>query len=188
MQTPLQVVFNGLDHSDAVEEHIRDSVEKLEQYSDDIVGCRVVVERRHHSHRKGNLFHVLIELSLPKRQLVVNREPQDRHAHEDVLVTLRDAFNAARRRLKRRVQRRRGKIKSHDSPPHGRIARLFPNEDFGFIAASDGQEIYFHRNSVVEGSFDALDVGSEVRYTESTGDEGPQASTVKPIGKHHIVS
>jgi cold shock CspA family protein len=147
----------------------------------------VVVERRHHSHRKGNLFHVQVGLSLSKRQLVVN-QPQDRHAHEDVLVALRDAFNAARRRLKRRVQTRRGKIKSHDSPPHGRIVRLFPNEDFGFIAASDGQEIYFHRNSVIEGSFDALDVGSEVSYTGSTGGEGPQASTAKPIGKHHIVS
>lgn len=188
MQTPLQVVFNGLDHSDALEEQIRDGVQKLENYSGEIVGCRVVVERRHHSHRKGNLFHVQVEINLPKRQVVVNREPQDRHAHEDVLVALRDAFNAARRQLKRRVQRRRGQIKSHESPPHGRIVRLFPNEDYGFIATSDGQEIYFHRNSVVEGSFDALDVGSEVRYTESTGDEGPQASTVKPIGKHHIVS
>ena len=34
---------------------------------------------------------------------------------------------------------------------------------------------------------DALEIGDEVRFTEEAGDEGPQASTVHLIGKHHIV-
>lgn len=61
------------------------------------------------------------------------------------------------------------------------------NQDYGRIQTSDGREVYFHRNSVVNGDFNSLDVGGEVRFDEESGDQGPQASTVQPIGKHHIV-
>jgi cold shock CspA family protein len=40
---------------------------------------------------------------------------------------------------------------------------------------------------VVNASFDQLEPGTEVRFSEEAGDEGPQASTVHVIGKHHIV-
>lgn len=106
MRTPLQVAFNGLYHFDALEEKIRDSVEKLEQYSNEIVDCCVMVDQRHHSHLKGNLFHVQVELSFPKRQLVVNREPRERHAHEDVLVALRDASRGGAEGLSATIRRR----------------------------------------------------------------------------------
>jgi cold shock CspA family protein len=48
-------------------------------------------------------------------------------------------------------------------------------------------EIYFHRNSVLDADFDKLKIGTEVRFVEEAGDKGPQASTVKVVGKHHIV-
>jgi cold shock CspA family protein len=65
--------------------------------------------------------------------------------------------------------------------------RLFA--DYGFAEAPDGQEVYFHKNSVADNAFDKLEVGSEVRLViaENEGVEGAQASTVTPIGKHHIV-
>ena len=73
-------------------------------------------------------------------------------------------------------------------PDHGRIARLIAEQDYGFIATVDGSEIYFHRNSVATGDFEKLAVGDEVRFvvqdTESA--RGPQASTVVPLGKHHL--
>jgi cold shock CspA family protein len=52
---------------------------------------------------------------------------------------------------------------------------------------TDG-EIYFHRNSVVGGAFDKIEIGDEVRFVAqySESDEGPQASTVVPLGKHHL--
>jgi cold shock CspA family protein len=40
---------------------------------------------------------------------------------------------------------------------------------------------------VLENGFDGLEIGSEVRFVEEQGEEGPQASTVKAVGKHHIV-
>jgi cold shock CspA family protein len=59
----------------------------------------------------------------------------------------------------------------------------------GFCSAIDRLEVYFHGNSVVDGSFDKLKAGDEVRLViaEGEGIEGPQASAVTPIGKHHIV-
>ena len=47
----------------------------------------------------------------------------------------------------------------------------------------DGRQLYFHRNSVL-GGVDRLAVGDEVRFTEENGNEGPQASTVDPVGLH----
>jgi len=49
-----------------------------------------------------------------------------------------------------------------------------------------GREVYFHRNSVADGKFDDLKVGQEVRFSETVGDKGPQATSVHPVGKHHL--
>ena len=76
-------------------------------------------------------------------------------------------------------------MKAHDVLPHGRVSRLYPHEDYGFIATRDGHEVYFHRNSVVNDAFDRLEVGAEVSYVEQDGRKGPQASTVKLVGRHH---
>jgi cold shock CspA family protein len=64
------------------------------------------------------------------------------------------------------------------------VVRLFP--DYGFIETADGLEVYFHRNSLVRGDFDHLEEGSQVRFVVEEGDEGPQASTVQVVGKHHL--
>jgi cold shock CspA family protein len=65
---------------------------------------------------------------------------------------------------------------------NGRVSRLLAYEGYGFITAEDGSEIYFHKNSVPDGGFDRLTVGTEVRYVETEGEQGPQASTVVPRG------
>ena len=68
----------------------------------------------------------------------------------------------------------------------GTIAALHPERDHGFIASADGREIYFHRNSVEGDKFDDLKAGQEVRFAEAVGDKGPQATSVRPISKHHV--
>ncbi len=40
---------------------------------------------------------------------------------------------------------------------------------------------------MIDDNFDALEIGSEVRFVDEPGDDGPQASTVHVMGKHHIV-
>jgi ribosomal subunit interface protein len=187
MRIPLQVTFRNMSPSPAMEAAVREKAEKLEQFCDSIMSCRVVVEAHHKHHHQGNLFHVRVDMTVPDEELVVSREPDLHHAHEDAYVAIRDAFDAARRRLQDYMRRRRGHVKRHEAPAHGRILEIFPELDYGRIEASDGREIYFHRNSVLDADFEALAPGTEVRFDEEEGDQGPQASTVRVVGKHHIV-
>ena len=187
MQLPLQVVFRDIPHSDAVENAIKKKAEKLEQFYDQIMSCRVSIEMPHSHHHKGKLYRIRIDLKVPDREIVVERSPKEHHAHEDIYVAIRDAFNAVSRQLQQFVDKRRGKTKSHETPAHGKIVELVPIENFGRIQSADGKEIYFHRNSIVNADFDKLEEGAEVRFTEESGEEGPQASSVQIVGKHHIV-
>ena len=189
MQVPLQISFRNMHPSDAVEARVREKAARLEKYFDRIISCRVIVEAPHRHHRKGKLYTVRIDLTVPGRELVVTRNNSEDHAHEDVYVALRDAFNAAARQLEDHARKARGEVKTHETPLAGKVARLFPQQGYGFVELTDGREIHFHQNAVVSGQFEKLNVGAEVRlvvaYDESP--HGPQASTVTPIGKHHIV-
>ena len=80
----------------------------------------------------------------------------------------------------------RGQVKPHEAENHGHVTKFIAGKDCGFIETADGREIYFHRDSVLDDAFDALRVGSEVRFVEEMGDKGAQASTVRIIGKHHL--
>lgn len=185
MQIPLQITFRNMDPSPAVEAKVRERAVLLERFHERITSCRVVVECQHHHHRQGNLYHVNIDLTVPGAEIVAGRAAPQHQAHEDVYVALRDAFDAARRQLENRARRQRGEIKSHAVPAHGRISVL--NSDYGHIEAADGRIVYFHRNSVVGTDFAKLAAGDEVRFSDAPGDEGPQATTVHVVGKHHIV-
>ncbi len=100
MQVPLQVAFEGIQHSDAIEARIINEMEKLEQHCSRIVSARVVVAKPQHRHVKGDIYHVRIHLEVPGApDIAVSREPAATGAHEDVYVTIRDAFKAARRQL-----------------------------------------------------------------------------------------
>lgn len=117
MRIPLQITFHGIDHSDAVEERVREKVGKLEQLYDRITSCRVAIEAHHRNtsnlHHKGEPFHIRLDLTLPGTELVVKRDPKDSHVNEDIFVALRDAFQALERQLKEFVARQRGDVKAH---------------------------------------------------------------------------
>lgn len=102
-------------------------------------------------------------------------------------MAIRDSFDTTRRLLEDYVREARGNVKLHAVPDHGRIARLLPEQNCGFILSADGNELYFHRNSVTNGEFDNLALGDQVRFVAQYAEtvEGPQASTVVPLGKHH---
>jgi len=108
MQIPLQITFRQMAPSPAVEAHIRKRADALERYFDRIMGCRVVVEASARSQRKGKLYHVRVDLTVPGREIVVKRDPPEHHAHEDILVAVRDAFDAARRQLEDHARAARG--------------------------------------------------------------------------------
>ena len=107
MELPIQITFRGMGPSDAVEARIRERAAGLERFYDRITGCRVVVEAGHRRHHKGRIYHLRVDLTVPGGEIVVKRDPPEHHAHEDVHVAVRDAFDAARRQIEDHVRRLR---------------------------------------------------------------------------------
>jgi len=179
MKVPLQVTFRHMKRSESVEARILERAAKLERLHDQVMTGRVVVDLPQQRQRKGKVFHVRIDITVPGRELVVNRDPLINHAHEDVYVALEDAFDAMERKLKEHSHEIQGETRRETGENRGTVATLFPGEGYGFIEARDGREIYFHRNSVLNGGFDRLRQGAAVRFAEEEGEKGPQASTVE---------
>lgn len=177
MKLPVQITFRKMETSEEMERLIRGKAAGLERYSSDIMGCRVMIETFNRGRQQGKRFHVRIDLAVPGEELVVGRDPARHAPYEDAQVAIREAFHAVRRELMDYERRRRGQIKSRTGPLRGKVVRLFPVEGYGFIRAEDGEEVYFHENSVLDG-FGRLEVGDPVRFAAEKGDEGPQASTV----------
>lgn len=183
MELPVQVSFRHMEPSDEIERVIREKALGLDSFADHIMSCRVVVQPAGKHHHNGNLYQVRIDITTPGAEIAVTNQRDAHIEHKDLRAAIRDAFAAARRQLSDHVNCRRGYVKSLEQLPHGRVVRLFPEKDYGFLQTSDGRELYFHRNSVLADRFDSLEVGAEVTFAESAGEKGPQASTVKPVGK-----
>jgi len=182
MKLPVQIVFRNCPQSSSIVSLVEKKAKQLERYFPRIMGCRVVIEVPHQHQHQGNLYRVFVDLTLPGNEIVVGRNRMLHEAHQDVFVAIRDSFKAARRRVQDLVRKRRDQSKRvQKGATHGTIVRLFP-EGYGFIEGQNGQEVYFHRNSVLNSEFDRLTVGAPVRFSEETGEEGPQASTVHLAG------
>ena len=119
MKLPLQITWRGVPQSDAVQADIEAKAEKLDEFYEHIMSCRVVVEQSSGRHHKGNLFRIRLDIKVPEREIVVTRDPSEAHAHEDMYVTIRDAFDAARRQLQDYARIRRGDVKHHDDTDQG---------------------------------------------------------------------
>jgi CspA family cold shock protein len=61
---------------------------------------------------------------------------------------------------------------------NGTIKRL-TDKGFGFIAASDGTEYFFHQSACTGARFDQLREGQNVSFTPGQGPKGPRAENVK---------
>ena len=210
MKIPLQITFRNMPPSEAIENNVREKAAKLDSLYDGIMSCRIIIEAPHRHHHKGKAYQVSIDMTVPAGEIVVNRapkrldaaktpwpeelendlieshEPSKHGAHEDLYVAIRDAFNAAARKLQDHARRQRGKVKLHEPAAAARVIRLFPIEDYGFLQTPDGREVYFHKNSVLARGFDRLEVGTEVFFAEEPGEKGPQASTVRVIRRQSL--
>jgi cold shock CspA family protein/ribosome-associated translation inhibitor RaiA len=194
--TPI-VTFRGIDRSAALEADILRRVQKLDTYYQGIMGCRVLVEFVQRHHESGNHFHVRIDLTVPGEEILVSHEAGAHATAQDIdserltkqaesrgerrhaAVAVREAFDIARRRLQDYARRQRGDVKVPTRQAHGRVSQLFPVDEYGYIEADDGHEVYFQKSAVLKDAFDGLAVGSPVSFVEEPGDKGPQASTVR---------
>jgi cold shock CspA family protein len=185
MQTPVEIDFQGMAAVSTVRDAIADRVAQLEQRYGRLTACRVVLKGPGGHHRTGGLYEVNIHLALPNgREVNIGRTAQADERHGDLTFAINDAFKRARRRLQDHARRLQGQVKLHEDQPIGTVTNLDASGEFGFLESSDAREIYFHRNSVLDGGFSRLAVGSRVIFAEEMGEKGPQASTVKLLGKH----
>lgn len=109
MQIPLQITIRDVEHSEALETHIREKAKKLDEFFNHIMSCRVVVEVPHKHHHQGMQYNVRIDIGVAGGEIAVNRD----HA-EDVYVALRDAFDVAKRQLEDYARKLRGDVKTHE--------------------------------------------------------------------------
>lgn len=204
MKSQMQITFRNMQPSKMVEDWIRAEADKLETLYGKIMGCRVAVEIPHRHHKRGSPFHIRIDLTVPGGEIVVKREPSlnararrlgerfvkkqtEVHVpHKDLRQAINDAFKAAGRRLQDYGRRQRGDVKTQALLPEARVSKILPAEGYGFLTTGDGRESYFHKNSVLGRAFPRLSVGTAVRFVEESGEEGPQASTVRVVPKRRI--
>jgi len=177
MQIPVHLSGKGVELLPEQEELIRAAVAKLERFFPRLTACRVTVGvPNRYPTGEPIAWAFRIALTVPGGELAVTRQ-----AKPTFRDALDDAFDAARRQLQDYAREVRGDVKTPTDLPQGTVTRLYAYEGYGFLGGADGREIYFHRNSVPDKGFDKLVVGAAVRYVETEGEQGPQASTVVPL-------
>jgi cold shock CspA family protein len=204
MQLTPTITFRGVERTSALESDILTRVRKLETYYPGIMGCAVLVALVQRHHEAGNRYHVRIDLTVPGEEIVVahdaglhataqdidaekltkvaESDPERKHAR----VAIREAFDIARHRLQDYARRQRGAVKTATRQARGRVSQLFPIDEYGYIEAEDGHEVYFQKSSALKDMFGRLAVGSAVSFVEEPGEKGPQASTVKLLHPRRV--
>ncbi len=176
MKLPLEISARDVRINGETEELIRDKASKLDRFYDQIIGCRVKVDVPHRSQRSGIMYNVRIDITVPGGELIVKREPD-----EDLHVAIVNSFETAQRRVKEYADRQRGEVKTHFEKPVARVLRIFTEQGYGFLMTPEGREVYFHKNAVLDGKFEVLNVGTAVTFIERSGDKGSQASSVSVV-------
>lgn len=172
MQVPVQVTFRDVKHSEEVNDHINQKVEKLNQVADTIISCHVVIEYASKQQQNGKLYNARIVTNVPNKELVST------HNHdENMYVAIRDAFEDMMRQLEEYSNMHHGRKKHHPPIIDGEVVRVF-DAGYGFIEAANGEEYYYNTNNVVHPKGEMLAVGSHVHFIEYMGDEGLQAHRV----------
>ncbi len=187
MQIPAEITFHNIQRSDWVEQAIREKITRLEKLFDRLVVCRVRVEKRANNAQNSIPPVVRIEIGVPgHKDLVVSHEPehlQQKFSDPDMRIAINEAFRIAERQLLNFKEQLKGRTKTplHDVANQflGQVAELAQDKDHGFLMTKEGGLLYFHRNSVLTGNFDALKRGDAVHYVEDMGDTGPTAIKVR---------
>ncbi len=101
MKSSADVVYRDIDSSPALTSIIEKRLEKLSRFSDSLISTRVVLDSPHNHKHKGKLYRASIELAVKGSPMTVT------HDDTSVHVAVRDAFQAAERKLKEVESRRR---------------------------------------------------------------------------------
>ncbi len=68
----------------------------------------------------------------------------------------------------------------------GTVKRIMKDKGFGFISATDGREVFFHRSEVQNMEFDKLMEGDRLEFEVTKGKKGPQAIQIKKVSEEEV--
>lgn len=191
MQITPEITYRNIDKTRNIDSLVHEKIAKLEQFCDYITSCHVVLEKAHENPSSGSPYKVSIDITIPHgRELAVTHNPDEGKQYPPLEAVIRDAFEAARRQLVSITTEQKGERKIHpEQEISAIITKLFTDQDYGFIKTVDtGREVYFHRNSVVNSNFNELSIGNGVRFKETEGEMGPQATTVMILDQQSSAS
>lgn len=154
---------------------IKEELARLQKHCfEPILHARVELIATGH-HRHGALeIHLVVNVA--GNTLTVSRQG------EYVLPLIVEAFDVLDRRLRDYLRQRHRQVKVHEEHIHrGQIVRLFPEEEYGFLATPEGTEVYFHANALKKGEFAHLKTGLKVEFGQEMGEKGPQATWVRVV-------
>lgn len=184
MEVPLELAFKDVPKTDGTEELIREKVAKLERICDYMISCRIIIEKRQAHQERGNQYRMRIEVKVPPgHHLIARQEASEGDMHDPLNIVIRKVFSAMENQLRELTEKQRRDVKKH--PEHelaAIVSQVFPEEGYGFIRdVATGDDVYFHRNSVLHNDFTRIAPGMGVRFIIEQGDKGPQASTVEIV-------
>jgi len=191
MKVTPEITYRNLEKTDAIAALINQKIAKLEHICNYINSCHIAIEKIHHRPRSGSPYRVRIDITVPPgHELVAESNPSDGKQYQPLNVVIRDAFDAACGQLVKLTQRQHESDKALSSEAAqdttALVTKLFRDRGYGFLKALDGQEIYFHRNSVLHDDFQRLEIGTGVYFSVEEGEEGLQATTVKIVDKSGV--
>jgi ribosomal subunit interface protein len=100
VELPLQITFRDMPPSDALADHVKKRVSKLDRLCERITACRVAIEAPHRHHKHGKRYHVRIDIVVPGSELVVARDPAENPSLEDAHAAVDAAFDDAARQVR----------------------------------------------------------------------------------------
>ena len=183
MQKPIQITLRGIEASEAIEQAVLESIAEMDCH--DIHLCRVLIDAPRQYSRAVALYLVRVELHLPRDRPILARQRRYHHAHEDVFVAIRDAFDSAKLALADHRWSRSELHEASEGTARAEVVGLFPRDGYGFAALANGTHVYFHETSVMGAALSSIEIGDRVGLVLAEDERGdrPRASTVLFIGK-----
>ncbi len=173
----LQVEGRNLEVRKSWQEKIETEKGRLERHHPALVHhLRITIADTKH-HKEGG-YELQLVASVPNDTVVVKRKG------EKIRAMLGDAFDTLGLQLKELQRKRRQTSKAsaegdQASNNEGVIKKVVPYEAYGFIATSDGRDVYFHENALKDMKIDQITEGDMVKFGEAEGDRGPCAAWVR---------
>jgi cold shock CspA family protein len=206
MQVPPEITYKGVNSIPEIDALLQKQIVRLERVCDYIVSLHVAIEKEQRRHQLGNPYRVRLDIRVPpnhelvvKRQSVLHADTRppgktdeetdmtdsiSSRKEEPLPAVIRRTFDSARRQLEKLIERQRGETKIH---PQNQITafvdKLFREDSYGFLRSLQGEQVYFHKNSLLHQDWERLEIGTGVRYVPQVGEKGLQASSVEIVNK-----